>query len=170
MSDIVNSINNASHRSLKDKKLTPNILHEITDKNFLKKQYHRMYDINTDVIKKNSHLFKIGDIVRIPLTDFSQNIFFKFYNPLNTTELFRIVDINKDRYPYLYKLSDLDNNDIIGSFYSNELTPSVINKIYRIRIIRTIQKNSKKIHLVHWLGWPESSNSWVHEKDIYSTK
>ena len=107
-------------------------------------------------------------MVRIPLTDFSQNIFFKYYKPLNTVELFRIANINKDRYPYLYKLSDLNNNDIIGSFYSNELVPAKIKKTYQIQVIRTVRKNSKNIYLVRWLGWPESSNSWIYEKDIYN--
>ena len=128
--DIVNSINNSWHRSLKSKELTPNILHQITDKDYLKSQFHKMYDTNiySRVNKTSSHLHKINDIVRIPKTEYTQNQFYKKFNVLNTEELFRITDIKKNRYPYLYKLSDLSNEKIIGSFYSVELIPSALKK------------------------------------------
>ena len=89
-----------------------------------------MYDtiIYSRVNKTSSHLHKINDIVRIPKTEYTQNQFYKKFNVLNTEELFRITDIKKNRYPYLYKLSDLSNEKIIGSFYSVELIPSALKK------------------------------------------
>ena len=140
---IVESLNNSHHTSLKNKNLTPKILHEIKDRNILKRQFQKMFQIKRPINKKKHQLFKVNDIVRIPKTDYTQNIFFKKYNILNTEELFKIKQINRERFPYLYKLIDLSNEDIKGSFYEAELVPSALKKTYPIKILKT-KKNKKR--------------------------
>ena len=54
--------------------------------------------------------FKVGDRVRISKL---KNIFAKGYNPNWSTEIFTV--------PYTYNLKDLNDEEIIGSFYDKEL-------------------------------------------------
>ena len=166
--DLVESLNNSSHASLKNKNLTPKILHEVTDKEFLRKQFHKMFEIKRPTNKKKHQLFKVNDIVRIPKTEYTQSQFFKKYNILNTEELFKIKQINRERFPYLYKLADLSNEDIKGSFYHAELVPSALKKTYPIKILKSKNTKFGKKYLVSWLGYSQKFNNWLAEKDIIS--
>ena len=66
--------------------------------------------------KKRSR-FKVGDRVRISKF---KNIFAKGYTP-NWSKEILIVDKINDTGPYTYNLKDLNNEEIIGSFYDQEL-------------------------------------------------
>ena len=61
--------------------------------------------------------FKVGDRVRISRY---KNIFAKGYTPNWSSEIF-IVDKINDTVPYTYNLKDLNDEEIIGSFYDREL-------------------------------------------------
>ena len=61
--------------------------------------------------------FKVGDRVRIFRY---KNIFAKGYTPNWSKEIF-IVDKINDTVPYTYNLKDLNDEEIIGSFYDKEL-------------------------------------------------
>ena len=65
--------------------------------------------------KKNR--FKVGDRVRISKF---KNIFAKGYTPNWSKEIF-IVDKRNDTVPYTYNIKDLNDEEIIGSFYDREL-------------------------------------------------
>ena len=162
---IVKSINNSINRSLKDNNLTPKKLHEIKDKIFLQNQFKKMFYIKKNV-KKKAQSFKVNDIVRIPRSDYTQSVFFKKYDILNSEEIFKIIDIKKNRFPYLYILQDLNKEKIQGSFYDSELIKSALKTYYPIRILKTRFQNKKKEFFVTWLGFPSKFNKWVREKDI----
>ena len=61
--------------------------------------------------------FKVGD--RVIISRYN-NIFAKGYAPNWSSEIF-IVDKINDKVPYAYNLKDLDDEEIIGSFYDKEL-------------------------------------------------
>ena len=61
--------------------------------------------------------FKVGDRARISRY---KNIFAKGYAPNWSSEIF-IVDKIDDTVPYMYNLKDLNDEEIIGSFYDREL-------------------------------------------------
>ena len=61
--------------------------------------------------------FKVGD--RVGISKF-KNIFAKGYTPNWSTEIFIVNKIN-DTVPYTYNLKDLNDEEIIGSFYDREL-------------------------------------------------
>ena len=65
---------------------------------------------------------RVGDRVRISRY---KNIFAKVYTPNWSTEIF-IVDKINDTVPYTYNLKDLNNEEIIGSFYDRELQKSIL--------------------------------------------
>ena len=71
--------------------------------------------------EKNSR-FKVGDRVRISKF---KNIFAKGYSPNWSKEIF-IVDKINDTVPYTYNIKDLNDEEIIGSFYDRELQKSIL--------------------------------------------
>ena len=67
-------------------------------------------------IIKNAR-FNVGDRVRISKI---KNIFAKGYTPNWSKEIFIINKINYT-VPYTYNLKDLNDEEIVGSFYDREL-------------------------------------------------
>ena len=101
LDDIINEYNNTKHNTIKMK---PKDV----------KNDKRVY-IN-EHNEKDSR-FKIGDRVRISKF---KNIFAKGYTPNWSKEIF-IVDKINDTVPYTYNIKDLNDEEIIGSFYDREL-------------------------------------------------
>ena len=66
--------------------------------------------------------FKVGDRVRISRY---KNIFAKGYTPNWRKEIFIIDKIN-DTVPHTYNVKDLNDEEIIGSFYDKELQKSIL--------------------------------------------
>ena len=66
--------------------------------------------------------FKVGDRVRISKF---KNIFTKGYTPNWSKEIFIVNKIN-DTVPYTYNIKDLNDEEIIGSFYDRELQKSIL--------------------------------------------
>ena len=72
-------------------------------------------EYNKDSDKKNPK-FKVGDFVRISKY---KNIFAKGYFPNWQEEVFIIKKV-KNTVPWNYVINDLNNEEIIGSFYEKE--------------------------------------------------
>ena len=94
LDDIVNKYNNTKHNTIKMKPIN-------------------VGDNKSVYIDEH----KVGDKVRI--SQF-KNIFAKGYTPNWSKEIF-IVDKVNDTVPYTYNLKDLNDEEIIGSFYDREL-------------------------------------------------
>ena len=101
LDDVINEYNNTKHNTIKMK---PKDV----------KNNKRVY-IN-EHNEKDSR-FKVGDRVRISKF---KNIFAKGYTPNWSKEIF-IVDKINDTVPYTYNIKDLNDEEIIGSFYDREL-------------------------------------------------
>ena len=102
LDDVVNEYNNTKHNTIKMKP---------KDIGYNNKRVY--IDEHT---KKDSR-FKVADRVRISKF---KNIFAKGYNPNWSKKMF-IVDKINDTVPYTYNLKDLNDEEIIGSFYDREL-------------------------------------------------
>ena len=63
--------------------------------------------------------------------------------------------------PVTYKLIDLNNEEIKGSFYEQELQKSS-QETYRIeKVLDTRGKGRNKELFVKWKGYDSSFNSWI---------
>ena len=102
LDDIVDKYNNTVHRTIKMKPT------EVMD------DYYAEY--NKIAIKKN-HKFKVGDHVRISKY---KNIFAKGYIPNWSDEVF-ISNKIKNTVPWTHAISDLNGEEINGTFYEKEL-------------------------------------------------
>ena len=107
LDDVVNKYNNTKHSSIKMKPI------DVGDNN------KRVY---IDEHNEKDSRFKVGDRVRISRY---KNIFAKGYTPNRSKEIF-IVDKINDTVPYTYNLKDLNDEEIIGSFYDKELQKSIL--------------------------------------------
>ena len=100
LDDIVKEYNNTYHKSIKMKPV------DVKDNTYI--------DFKKEV--KNPK-FKVGDHVRISKY---KNIFAKGYMPNWSEEIFIIKKI-KTTVPWAYVINDLNGDEIIGTFYENEL-------------------------------------------------
>ena len=76
-------------------------------------------------------------------------------------EIFVIKEI-KNTVPWTYIINDLNDEEIIGTFYEKELQGTMQNKF---RIKKVIKKKGDKLY-VKWKGYNNSFNSWIDKKDI----
>ena len=100
--------------------------------------------------------FKVGDKVRI--SKYKRKVFDKGYTPNWTEEIF-LIDKIQSTNPITYRLKDLNNEEIQGIFYEQELLPAK-QDVFRIeKVIRRDYK--KKQALVKWVGYSDDFNSWI---------
>ena len=111
LDDVVNKYNNTKHSTIKMK---PIDVGHTTKSSSLERNNKRGY---IDEHNEKDSRFKVGDRVRISKF---KNIFAKRYMPNWSKEIF-IVDKINDTVPYTYNLQDLNDEEIIGSFYDKEL-------------------------------------------------
>ena len=102
LDDVVNKYNNTVHRTIKAKPI------DVTD------DYYAEYNENSN---KKYFKFKVCDNVRISKYE---NIFAKGYTPNWSEETFVISKI-KNAIPWTYIISDLNGEEITGSFYEKDL-------------------------------------------------
>ena len=109
--------------------------------------------------------FKVGDKVRI--SKYKRNVFDKGYTPNWTEEVFTVDKIQYTN-PITYKIKDLNDEEIKGSFYEPELLKAK-QDVFRIdKVIRRDYK--KKQALVKWKGYSDDFNSGVNIKDLQNIK
>ena len=142
LDDIVNEYNNAYHRTIKMK---PIDVKDNTYVNFGKE------------VHDNDPNFKVGDHVRISKY---KNNFAKGYTPDWSGEVFAIKK-NKNTVPWTYVTNDLNDEEIIGTFYENELQKT---NQQEFRIEKVIKEKNNKLY-VKWKGYDNSFNNWIDKNE-----
>ena len=159
---LVEEYNNTKHRSIG---MTPA---EASKKKNESSVFLKLYgDLR---VKPGLPKYKVGDRVRI--SKYKRSVFDKGYTPNWTEEIF-VVDTVVYTDPITYKLKDLSGEEILGSFYEQELLRSEQSVDGPFRIEKVIRKNPKGKNtkvLVKWSGYPEKFNSWVDAKDLKDLK
>ena len=88
-------------------------------------------------------------------------MFAKGYMPNWSEEIFVIKKI-KNTVPWTHVITDLNGEEIIGTFYEKELQGTKQNKF---RIEKVILKKGDKLY-VKWKGYNNPFNSQIDKKDI----
>ena len=138
LDDIVNKYNNTVHRTIKIKPI------DVTDDSCA--------EYNEDSNKKVPKL-KVGDHVRISKY---KNSFAKGYVPNWSEEVF-VASKVKDTVPWTYVISDLNGEQITGSFYEKELQKTNQEKFRREKVLKW--KGDKLYD--KWKGYDSRLNSWI---------
>ena len=106
--------------------------------------------------------YKINDLVRISLI--RRDVFDKPSGNIKwSEELFKIYDINISDV-IMYKLKDMNDEIIEGSFYEKELQKT--KNTTGVYIIEKIIKTRNDKLFLKWRGYNNSFNSWVDKKDV----
>lgn len=106
--------------------------------------------------------FKEGDQVRLSKY---KKVFKKGYLPNWTEEIFTVLKILNTT-PHTYKVKDFSGEEILGSFYDQELQ-YVKGEIYHIeKIIKSRKRKGRREYFVKWSGYESKHNSWVDESQI----
>ena len=143
LDDIVNEYNNTYHRTIKMKPA------DVKDNTYI--------DFGKEVNDEDPK-FNIGDHVRISKY---KNIFGKGYTSNWSEEVFIISKI-KSIVPWTYVINDLNDEEIIGSFYEKELKKTNQKEC---RIEKVIKRKGDKLY-VRWKGYDNSFSSWIDKKDL----
>ena len=120
LDDVVNKYNNTKHITIKMKPIDvgDNTTKSTAGPSSLERSaIARNKRVYVDEHNEKDSRFKVGDRVRISKF---KNIFAKGYTPNWSNEIFIVNKIN-DTIPYTYNLKDLNDEEIIGSFYDREL-------------------------------------------------
>ena len=115
--------------------------------------------------KKKVLKFNIGDTVRCKIN--YGNRFARGYEEQFSRELFKVVSLNTRMAIPMYTIKSLDTDEeIAGSWYSNELQlhSSPIFKVERV--LKTRMTRGRKEYFVKWLNFGEQHNSWISATDI----
>ena len=144
LDDIVDEYNNKYHTTIKMKPI------DVKDNTY----------INADKeINNKDPKFKVGDHVRISRY---KNIFAKGYMPNWSEEVFVIKKV-KNTIPWTYVINDLNDEEIIGTFYEKELQKTNQEEF---RIGKVIRRKGDKLY-VKWKSYDNSFNSWIDKKRYY---
>ena len=93
-------------------------------------------------VSKQKPKFKVGDKVRI--SKYKRNVFDKGYTPNWSEEIFTVNEI-QSTIPVTYRLKDLRDEDIQGSFYEPELLKAT-QEVFRIdKVIRRDYKKKQAL-------------------------
>jgi hypothetical protein len=109
---------------------------------------------------------KVGDMVRISM---EKHILSKGYRANYKKEVFVISKLMKSRYPATYKIKDLNDEDIGGIFYTQELVRVRRGK-KPVKVIKKLLKTEKRNgELWHRVQWQDSSkDSWIRNDELIS--
>ena len=114
LDDIVDEYNNAYHKTIKMKPI------DVKSDSFAE---YNGTAFNEESNEKDPK-FKVGDHVRISKF---KNVFAKGYTPNWSEEFFFVKEI-KSTVPWTYVISDLNGEEIVGSFYEKESQRKLITK------------------------------------------
>ena len=117
-----------------------------------------LMNIMKNLMKKKNLIFKVGNHVRISKYN---NIFAKGYTPNWSEEIFVVKKI-KNTVPWTFVISDLNDEEIVGSSCEKELQKTNQKEF---RIEKVIKGKGNKLY-VKWKGYNNSFKSWIYKKDL----
>jgi L-rhamnose mutarotase len=113
---------------------------------------------------KRTSRYQEGDLVRVSRV---KGTFTKGYLPNWTEELFKVKEVLMTR-PRTYKLVDLLDVPIHGSFYKEELQKTTIPDYARIEKVigKKTTPGGQKLIRVKWKGYDTRFNQWIPASDV----
>ena len=174
LENVTDAYNNSYHRSIKR---APNMVRKTDEPEIweilynapkIKKQ--KLRGLKDDTIAKTPFKHKLGDTV---IVSAAKTKFDRGYNTKWSEEYFTVTDRSVRQGKPVYKIADLTGENILGSFYPQELQAIIPdeNGTYKIeKILKRRKRNGRREVLVHWLGWHRKFNSWIPESSIDNNK
>ena len=158
LDDLVNAYNNSFHSSIQMK---PS---EAREEENSESVWFNLYGAFV-MSEFGDPKFKVGDSVRIVKFKYT---FTRGYEANFTEELFKIKQIVYTK-PIVYKLEDLQGEEIEGYFYEEELSyvPNPESIEYKIeKVLKRKTVKGKKYVYVKWKGYDEKFNEWIPQSNL----
>ena len=131
LQSLVNGYNNSYHRSIRTK---PSLVNK-ENENFIWQLLYGIPSLNREI-----PAFKKGDLVRI---SFTRDTFDRGYTQNFSDEIFKVIQIIR-RDPIVYKISDLNGEEIKGTFYKEELQRVHKDEDSQYHIEKILKKKKKE--------------------------
>ena len=150
---LVNQYNRTYHRSIKT---TPA---KVTTSN-AKEVWNNLYG-KYQTKKKKKPAFKVGDKVRL---NKKFRLFKKGYLPGWTEEVFQVRKFVLEMVT-TYKVQELDDTPLQGTFYVWDLQKVHVDEATYFRVEKVLKRQKDKL-FVKWKGYPSKYNSWINKKHL----
>ena len=91
--------------------------------------------------------------------------FKKGYLPGWTEEVFVVRKVVPHMATTTYKVQELDDTPLQGTFYAWDLQKVHLDEASYFRVEKVLKRQKDKLY-VKWKGSPAKSNSWIYKKDL----
>ena len=116
-------------------------------------------------VKRKPCVFQVGDVVRVSKQKLT---FEKGYETNWTEELFVVTDC-VPRDPPVYRIKDLLDEPIQGTFYPQELQKVQLKEKYAIEKILSKRTRKRRVeYKVKFKGYPSKFDQWIPASDLFS--
>ena len=120
---------------------------------------------NIENFKRKPFIFNVGDTVRVSKQKLT---FEKGYETNWTEELFVVTECVR-RDPPEYRIKDLLDEPIQGTFYAQELQKVEPKKDYAIeKILKKRMRKGRLEYEVKFKGYPSKFNQWIPSSNLFS--
>ena len=164
LDDLVDSYNDTVHSSIH---MAPAKVNKDNEQ-----QLYEKYYLPVELEREKTSIqydFQVGDKVRIAR---GAHPFKKDFEEKWSEEVFEVY-IRVPSHPPRYRIKDLLEEEIKGSFYTQELQKASVdeNTVYRVaKVLRYRTKNKERQALVQWSGYPSKFDSWISTADLKNHK
>ena len=110
--------------------------------------------------------FKVGDFMRI---SYLKNVFTRSYDETYSGEVFQVYKLYHRGILPIYRLRDLQLEEIKGTFYESELQKINVdqNQPWEVeKVLKSRGRGRNKQYFVKWKYYPKKFNSWINASDI----
>ena len=154
LQDFMDSYNNSYHRTIGMKPIDVKPIHVNT---IFTKVYGKFL-ASRQPTKPKPNKVRIGK---------QKSTFDKGYLPNWTSEIFQVHKSLAEPGKTVYKLKDLQGEEILGKFYDDEIQSVKLKNLYKVeKVLKTRKAKQGKEFFVKWQGYPEKFNSWIPEKYV----
>ena len=91
--------------------------------------------------------------------------FKKGYLPGWTEEVFVVRQVVPSLGVTTYKVKELDDTPLQGTFYTRDLQKVTVDESSFFRVEKVLKRNKDKLY-VKWKECPAKYNSWIHKNDV----
>ncbi|WAR05156.1 YMD3-like protein [Mya arenaria] len=164
LQDIAENYNNTYHRTIG---MTPANVNDTNQEEVRLATFFAQNPKSKQIhAKLRPFKFKVGAYVRI---SHLRTVFTRAYDQTYSGEVFKVHKrYHRGRIP-IYRLVDLQDEEIKGTFYESELQKVNFNpdQSFKIdKILKTKGKGHHKQYLVKWKYYPKKFNSWIKASDF----
>ena len=156
LSKLMYQYSHSYHRSIR---MSPT---KVTSFNTKEIWYNLYGKYNKKKKKQKSPAYKVGDKVRL---NKKFRPFKKGYLPGWTEEVFVVRNVVPGMAITTYKVQELDDTPLQGTFYAWDLQKVHLDEASYFRAEKVLKRRKDKLY-VKWKRYPAKYNGWIYRKDL----